>query len=363
MTVSRILRRRAWSATAIALACLAAFEPHVDGRISSGREPARSYLAAAFDLTNVDLERIERGQVVARSLTASDPREFAVFGVVHVAVTPELYVNHLAQIARFKRTEGVLQVGVFGNPPTLDDIGSLTLDDADIRSLRSCRVGNCGVQLSAEAIDRFRQSFDWRRADATALANGLMRQILVDYVAGYQREGPSASMKYADQAQPLNLDREFASLVESSPAIWQGFPTLGRHLLEYPNSASPGVNDLVYWSKEKVGRRGVASITHLVISRPTDGSPADYAIASKQIYGSHYVDASLGLTVLLPDHSGSSPAMYLAYVNRSRVDVFSGMFGGLARSIVTSKARSTVADQLARLRQNLEAEFANRARQ
>lgn len=123
------------------------------------------------------------------------------------------------------------------------------------------------------------------------------------------------------------------------------------------------MNDLVYWSKEKVGRRGVASITHLVISRPTDGSPADYAIASKQIYGSHYVDASLGLTVLLPDHSGSSPAMYLAYVNRSRVDVFSGMFGGLARSIVTSKARSTVADQLARLRQNLEAEFANRARQ
>ena len=48
------------------------------------------------------------------------------------------------------------------------------------------------------------------------------------------------------------------------------------------------------------------------------------AIASKQIYGTHYFDASLGLTVLVRDRSVSSPAMYLVYLNRSRVDIFDG---------------------------------------
>jgi hypothetical protein len=82
-------------------------------------------------------------------------------------------------------------------------------------------------------------------------------------------------------------------------------------------------------------------------------------VASKQIYGSHYYDASLGLTILLRDGSGPSPATYVAYVNRSRVDVFGGLFGGLARSLVSSKAKGTVSDQLARLRTVLEQRFAS----
>ena len=184
-----------------------------------------------------------------------------------------------------------------------------------------------------------------------------MRQILVDYVASYQKEGASASMQYADQSEPLSLSREFATLVEATPAVWQAFPTLRRHLLDYPATGSAGTIDLLYWSKEKVGRRGVASITHLAISRSTDGSPVDYAIASKHIYGTHYVDASLGLTFLLRDRSSSSPSMYLVYMNRSRVDIFGGMLGGLARTIVSSRARSTVADELARLQTELEREF------
>ena len=151
-----------------------------------------------------------------------------------------------------------------------------------------------------------------------------MRQMLVDHVAEYQRRGDAASMQYADKPEPLNLGREFAALSVSGPGGCEQFPDLRRHLLEYPADRTPETVDVIYWSKERVGRRTVVSVTHLVTARITGESPVDYVIASKQIYASHYFDASLGLTVLLRDRSGPPELTYLVYVNRSRVDIFGG---------------------------------------
>jgi len=63
----------------------------------------------------------------------------------------------------------------------------------------------------------------------------------------------------------------------------------------------------------------------------------------------HYYDASLGLTLLVPDRTASVPATYVIYLNRSRIDLFDGMFGGVARRIVAGRARTLVAEQLQRL--------------
>jgi hypothetical protein len=162
----------------------------------------------------------------------------------------------------------------------------------------------------------------------------------------------TASMQYTDQSQTMDVGREFASLVDADSETWQHFPDLRRHLLSYPMEHAPETSDILYWSKERVSRRLVVSVTHLAISR-THG-PSAYAIASKQIYGTHYFDASLGLTVLVRDPSVSSPAMYLVYLNRSRVDIFDGLFGGIARTIVNTRARSLVATQLGRLQRTME---------
>src|SRR4030095_1658082 len=96
-----------------------------------------------------------------------------------------------------------------------------------------------------------------------------------------------------------------------------------QHLLEYPTGPVPETTDIIYWSKERVSRRLVVSVTHLAIAR-TAGSATNYAFASKQIYGAHYFDASLGLTILVRDQSAPSPATYVVYINRSRVDIFNG---------------------------------------
>jgi hypothetical protein len=325
----------------------------------AGSDPARAFLASTFALSDDDLDRIQAGGVVARTLPADDAREIATLGVVRVKITPEHYVERLTDIVHFKRGEAIVQIGVFTTPPRLEDVAGLSLDDADVRSLRGCRAGDCGMQLPADAIDRFHREVDWRRAGAREHANSIMRKMLVDYVARYQHTA-TASIQYADQRNAVDLRREFVSLAGADTGGWARFPTLRRHLLDYPDAATPETFDLVYWSKEKVARSAVLSVTHLAISRSTDGSPADYVVASKHIYGTHYFDASLGLTVLVRDRGVPSPAIYLAYVNRSRVDVFGGVFGGMIRKIVTSRARGTVSDQLARLQERLEREVATR---
>jgi hypothetical protein len=321
---------------------------------TEARDETRAFLAASFTLSSADFSRLDAGEVVSRTLTVADKREVSTLGVVRIGMTPEFYIQQLGDIAAFKKTEGILQIGTFANPPEVSDMAGLTLDDSDVRNLRSCRVGECDVQLSANAIRRFQQEVDWRRADAHEQANGLMRRILTEYAAEYLSRGTAASMEYADQATPRNMGLEFTSLAESPGTGWNLFGTLRKHLIDFPATALPGTTDRLYWSKEKVGRRSVVSVTHLSTLRLARESPADYAVASKHIYGSHYYDASLGLTVLVRDRRAATPVTYLVYLNRSRVDVFVGVLGGMTRYIVTSKARTMVADQLARLQRTLE---------
>ena len=320
-------------------------------------DAGRAYLTDTFHLTQDELKRIDRGSVVARTMRAGDRREIATLGVVRMRITAEYYTQGFDDISSFKRDAAILQIGTFGRPPTVEDVAGLTLDEADIRALRECRVGSCDLQLSADAIRRFGQ-LDWLRADARDRADALMRQILVEYVAEYFRAGATAAMEYADQPEPLNLQREFLALADSTLAGWPVFPALRRHLAGFPSTAEPGVNDLLYWSKEKIGRKGVASVTHVAISRPEDDSPVEYAIASKHLYGTHYYDASLGMTVLVRDPASPTAATFVVYVNRSRIDVFDGLFGGLTRKIVSGRARTTVSSQLARMQGTLEREFA-----
>jgi hypothetical protein len=325
---------------------------------ASDRDGARAFLSATFGLTANDFTRIDAGEVVARGTAAGDARDIATFGIVRARITPAFYVERLANIASFKKDDAVVQIGVFGRPPALRDVEALSLDEPDMRSLRECRVGHCGLQLPAETITRFRTDVDWTRSDARRNANGLIHQMLVDYVTRYQHAGHNASMHYADRDDVINVRNEFLSLAASDAGGWGRFNVLRRHFMEYPRTSAPDVRDVVYWSKEIVARRTVASVTHLAIL-PCADSPAAFVVGSKQIYGTHYFDASLGLTVLVPDQSSPSHT-YVAYLNRSRVDVIGGMFGGVAKKIIASKARSTVADQLGRLRTRLEREFTSK---
>ena len=163
-------------------------------------------------------------------------------------------------------------------------------------------------------------------------------------------------MEYADRGPRLNVGREFAALLEADTVTSSYAPRLRRHLLEYPTSSAEKMTDFVYWSKELVRGRPVISITHVATAAALDDSPVAYAVGSKQIYAMHYYDASLGLTLLVPDRRAASSGTFVVYLNRSRIDLFDGLFGGVARRMVAGRARGVVAEQLQRLQRALPGE-------
>ena len=313
----------------------------------SATDPARAFLSAAFSLSTAEIAQVDRGQIVTRTLAVQNAREVATLGVVRVGTTPEHYVEQLRDIATFKRTADILQIGTFTAVPVESDLEPLTIEDADLKRLRECRAGDCALRFSADGIERIQREIDWRTADASPQASRLLRRLLVDYVAGYQLRGGAAAMEYAGTSAPLNVGREFASLVEADTSTWTYVPRLRKHLIDYPATAHDTSSDFVYWSKERVHGRPVVSITHVAIVNGTP--PVNYAIGSKQIYAMHYFDASLGVTLLVRDVSARVPATYVVYLNRSRIDIFDRLFGGMARRIVAGRAKSLVAEQLARI--------------
>jgi len=320
---------------------------------------ARSFLMTAFHLSASEIERLDRGEVVSRTLDVKHRRELATLGIIRIQTSPSAYVERLSDIASFKRTEGVQQIGTFSDPPRLEDMASLDIDDAELKRLRECRVEDCDVRLAADGIERGRREIDWDSPDASHKASRLVRQLLVDYVVRYRQIGTAAAMEYADRAPRLNVGREFASLLDADPLMSHYAPRLRSHLLDYPSSSAEKVTDFVYWSKELVRGRPVISITHVATAAALDDSPVAYAVGSKQIYAMHYYDASLGLTLLVPDRTAAVPATYVVYLNRSRIDLFDGVFGGVTRRIVAGRARTLVAEQLQRLQRRLAAPASN----
>lgn len=338
------LRQSLLCVAPIAALCLVQAAPQQDS--------ARAFLTTTFALSKSDISRVDAGEVVTRTLDAAHTREVGTLGVVRIATTPEQYVERLNDIAKFKRTEDILQIGTFGDSPRVEDLAALTIEEADIRRLRTCRRNDCDVRISADVIEQFASKMDWQVADASQRAADLLRQMLVQYVTRYRERGAAALMTYADSTAHLDVGAELASLIAGDHQTWRHIDNLREHVLTYPHDRVTA-KDVIYWSKERVYKRPVISLTHLSIVRQPDEAPVRYAISSKQIYAMHYFDASLGLTLLLPDASASSPATYVIYLNRSRIDLFDGFFGGVAKRIVSGKARTLVGQQLTRLQHTL----------
>jgi hypothetical protein len=310
-----------------------------------------AFLRTHFRFSDSDLRHLAQGRASVRALDATDGREIAIAGVVRVPISPAEYVRQLRDIVAFKRHEAVQQIGTFSTPPRASDMAGLTLDDDHLGDLRKCEVDDCDVQLSRAAIGRLRAEVDWSSAAATGEANRVFREILIDQVGRYLQAGDPALMTYENHGEPLVVAREFRAMVDAPPALLRRFPGLQHHVATFPRGRAAGAEDIIYWSKEDVGPKVIISVTHMVIAPVHDGGPVVFAAASKQLYGSHYFDSSLGLTLLLRDVDPGSTV--LLYVNRSRIDLLSGFLGGLKRTIVRARGRSAMEDTLTRIRTRL----------
>ena len=296
-----------------------------------------TFLRDQIGLTSWELASARRGEVVAKVLP-SEKQEVAVFGIVLVKASADFFVERFRDIESYKKGTPVLLVRKFSDPPRIEDLDQLNVDKKDFIALKNCKIGDCNVKLSAETIVRLRKEIDWNAPDASEQVNQLARVSLLEYARRYLVGGNMALSEYNDKTKPQRIADEFDAILKASPYIYDYEPEFYEYLREYPAKHLDSLDGFIYWSIEKFGLKPVISVTHVSIyRRPGSGHTL---IASKQIYASHYFEASLGLTDVVVPPQQQEPSFYLIYLNRSRSDALHGGFSGLARGQVKSRARS-----------------------
>jgi hypothetical protein len=267
---------------------------------------------------------------------------------VWISATPAAFLEEFRDIARFKKSEGVIQIGRFSDPPTLDDLAGLTVTDEDLDA-QSCRVGDCGVRLPARELVRFRREIDWKTPGAKVRAGQLFKEMLFDHVRAYWLGEGQRIVQYDDDKRPIRPGDEFAGILGHSPFLGELVPALPGHLRNFPAGRAPGMEDFLYWSKERFGIAPFITVTHMTIAQLPSGA---LVITSKDVYSSRYIDSSLGVTLASGLTHGRG--FVLVYVNRSRASALRGGLSGLRKSMVEHRARAGMEENLRKVKTRLE---------
>src|SRR5216110_1493999 len=98
----------------LAVAVVLAILPSVPARAQE--TAVRVFFKRTIGLTDAQLAGVEAGRVVTRQLPGADKPEMAAFGAVRVAADKAVFLQRLADVARFRRGPSTLQIGVFHAP-------------------------------------------------------------------------------------------------------------------------------------------------------------------------------------------------------------------------------------------------------
>lgn len=336
--------------TALAVLCAAGQVPE------AGPE---EFFEKQLEFTRDQVRQACQGEIVSRTLKPSK-HDVATAVVGRVAASEEFFINRFRDIQRHKTSKAVPLVRKFSDPPRLEDLRDLVLLPQEVRDLKKCRPGQCNLKLSGHQIELLRQQVDWGAPDAAEQANAAFRRILLEYVQAYLAAGNKAMLAYDDKREVVQMSDQFTQLVEASAFLAEYTPEFREYLLSYPGQTPPNVENFLYWSREGYGSdlKPVLSITHVTIYRNSGGPGPAALIASKQLYASHYFEASLGLTMLFPLRSADAvPGFYLVYLNRSRIDLLRKWYSGLARGSVSESVRDSMKASMTSMRSKVENEY------
>ena len=147
-------------------------------------------------LTPQQIAAIDAGRPVAKVLPWGGPSEVYVFGAVHIAGSPETYLEAARDVGRLSGATGFQGIGEIRDDATVADLSALAFDPDDVKALKNCREGSCDVQLPTSGIQRFRDGVDWSRPDAADQANALARAGVLQLMQAYRGGGNEALGDY-----------------------------------------------------------------------------------------------------------------------------------------------------------------------
>ena len=323
--------------------------PAAEHRASTANDFA--FLAPWFEVDGKNRETLQRRGVVVHSLPA-DGRQIAVIAVTPIAISPDTFVERVRAAGGLKHAD--LVSGRFSNPPKLEDLAPVELDDGDIDRLRRfCRPNDCRLNLAADEIATVHRALATDGPGASAETQRAFRRVVLERTARYLSGGLEAVPAYDDRSDPVRPAAVFAEILRQSPWLKTHVPRVAAYLERSPSADPAGPESFLRWSKTRINDKTVVMVSHVSIFRPppAPGAPA-VLVTGKQVYASRYMNGELTLTMLFAPNGGAD--RYLVHVNRSDLDELGGTFSGLKRSLMLGRIKDEATETLAEVRDRLE---------
>lgn len=309
-----------------------------------------AFLRPWFEADQNDRETLAQRGVVVRALPAVD-RQIGIIAVTPIAIGPEAFVSRMRAGGGVKHAD--LLSGHFSDPPVLDDLAPVTLDDGDLDRLRRrCRPGDCRLNLADDEMAAVQRALASNGPGSSAATQQAFRQVVLDRTRRYLKGGLDVLPEYHDRSTPVQPAAIFTEILRHSHYLRTRMPRVALHLEKFPHADGAGVESFLRWSRAVINDKVVIMVSHVSIVRPAPapGLPA-VLVTGKQVYASRYMNGELTLTMLFEDEG--SPA-YLVHVNRSELDELGGSFSGIKRSLIVGRIKHEAVGALASLRDGLE---------
>ena len=319
----------------------------------------RKLLIEQTRFADSDLAALDRGEVVIKLLPVNENREIGVFGIVHLRRTDDLSLTRFRNSLTQKHNKSIVAEGEFHTPPLATDIQLLRLGDGDLDDIRKCEIGDCDFKMSAAMLKRLQSGVNWTAPDARDQANAVFRQALFEYVSEYSTRGNDVLIQLIDGKAPIRVADEQRILLDESLFIKEIAPELVKYLANYPGVQLTGVENLLNWSTVKFGFKPTISVTHTTAYEHRNAASSQYFVVNRQIYSSHYIDASVSISMLLNVSADGGTNTYLIFTDLSRSDSLTGPLGGVKRKMIGGQASDRVKDLLKTARIRLEAGVAD----
>lgn len=286
------------------------------------------FLKEIGGFTDADLEKLDSGRVISTTLK-TPKNELALMGAVRIQGTIATFLEVYNDIETFEAELGTAKK--LSAPPKMSDLAGLDFDKGDIKALKNCKVGKCGLKVGEEMLNQLKSEIDWNAPDAhDAVVRFLYKNILA-YANAYVDGGNANLAVYRNKKKPQYVAEEFEALLEESPYVLQYRPELHKYLLEYPNATLDGASDFLYWDVINFGPKPTLRVNHVTIYPTEDGPNGATIITSKQLYYSRYFDTGFELYTLVPDEARPDNGFYLVTLGRYRTDLGGGITGSVMR--------------------------------
>ena len=152
----------------------------------------------------------------------------------------------------------------------------------------------------------------------------------------------------------MRLADETRALVRESPYLRDTAPELLDHLGQTAPASLPNVRHVVYWAKEDFGFKPTITISQVTIYEPRIGPAPAIVAVTRQLYATHYFEASVAFTVASAVAGPAPPAFHLLQLHRSRIDTLRGGFNALKRFTAGRRIRKWLEGTLRQTKTHIE---------